>query len=64
MRINMSLSGPVAPGLLAGVIYFVIAIETGTSFAASLIGGVVVAIVAIVIGFIFHAVFARRSESR
>ena len=64
MRINMSPSGPVVPGLVAGVIYFVIAIATGTSFVASLIGGIVVAIIAIVVGYIFRAVFARRAASR
>jgi predicted lipid-binding transport protein (Tim44 family) len=64
LRIKTSVSGTVLPGLAAGVIYFVIAFATGTSIAASIIGGIVVAVIAIAIGFIFRAVFTRRSRSR
>ena len=49
------------PGLVAGVIYFVIAFATGASAIASIIGGIVVAAIAIAIGLIFRAVYKRRA---
>jgi hypothetical protein len=58
----MSLSGPVVPGLAAGVIYLVIALATGASLTASVVGGVIVAAIAIAIGFAFHAVLLRRTN--
>ena len=51
----------VLPGLAAGVIYFVIALATGASAVASIIGGLVVAAIAITIGITFRAVYKRRS---
>jgi hypothetical protein len=60
MRINSSMSGIVLPGIIAGVIYFVIAIATGASVGPSVVGGVVIAIIALAIGFIFRAVYLRR----
>jgi hypothetical protein len=60
MRVNMSLSGIALPGIIAGTIYFVIALATGTSVAASLIGGLLVAVIAMVIGYLFRAVYTRR----
>jgi hypothetical protein len=51
----------VIPGLAAGVIYFVIALATGTSAVASIIGGIAVAAIAVAIGFIFRAVYKRRA---
>jgi hypothetical protein len=51
----------VIPGLAAGVIYFVIALATGASAVASIIGGIVVAAIAVAIGFIFRAVYKRRA---
>lgn len=64
MRLNTSMTSVVIPGLIAGVIYLVIAFATGASAAASIIGGVVVAVIAIAIGFVFRAIFKRRAESR
>jgi hypothetical protein len=63
LRINTSLASAVIPGLAAGVIYLIIALATGASAAAAIIGGIVVAIVAIAIGLIFRAVFRRRAAS-
>jgi hypothetical protein len=40
------MSGVWLPGLVAGVIYFVIAIATRASAVASIIGGIVVAAIA------------------
>ena len=56
MKINASMTTVVIPGLVAGVIYFVIAFATGASAVASIIGGIVVAAIAVAIGFIFRAV--------
>ncbi len=61
MRINTSMTSAVIPGLVAGVIYFVIALATGSSALASIIGGIVVAAVAVAIGFIFREVYKRRA---
>jgi hypothetical protein len=61
MRVNASVTGVVIPGLVAGVIYFVIAIATGASAVASIVGGIVVAAIAAGIGFIFRAVYKRRA---
>ena len=59
MKIN-AMTTAVIPGLAAGVIYFVIALATGASAVASIIGGIVVAAIAVAIGFIFRAVYKRR----
>ncbi len=61
MKINASMTGVVIPGLVAGVIYVVIAFATGASVFASIIGGIVVALIAVAIGFIFRAVYKRRA---
>jgi hypothetical protein len=60
MKINASMTGIVMPALAAGVIYFVIAVATGASAVASIIGGIVVAAVALAIGLIVRAVYKRR----
>jgi len=64
MKINASMTGVVIPGLVAGVIYVVIAVATGASAVASIIGGMVVAAVAVAVGFIFRAVYKRRAAGR
>lgn len=61
MKINASMASVVIPGLVAGVIFFVIAVATGASAAASIIGGIVVTAVAVAIGFIIRAVDKRRA---
>ncbi|MDX6393659.1 MAG: hypothetical protein QOJ73_4722 [Streptosporangiaceae bacterium] len=61
MKLNASMTTVAIPGLIAGVIYIIIAIATGASAAASIIGGIVVAAIAIAIGFIFRAVYKRRA---
>lgn len=61
MRINPSMTTVVIPGLVAGVIYFIIAFATGASPSASIIGGIVVAAFAVAIGTIFRAVSKRRA---
>jgi predicted lipid-binding transport protein (Tim44 family) len=60
-KINGSMAGVVIPGLVAGVIYCIIALATGASAVASIIGGIVVAAIAVTIGLIFRAVWARRA---
>jgi predicted lipid-binding transport protein (Tim44 family) len=64
MRLNTSMTGVVIPGLIAGVIYAVIAGVTGASAVAAIIGALLVAAVAIGIGFIFRSIFKRRAGSR
>jgi hypothetical protein len=49
------------PGLLAGVIYFVIALATGASALASIVGGILVAVVAVTIGLLIRAAYERRA---
>jgi len=63
VRINTSMTGAVLPGLVAGVIYLVIAFATGASAEGAIIGGIVIAVVAVVIGLIFRAVYRRRAAS-
>jgi hypothetical protein len=48
-------------GLLAGVIYFVIALATGASALASIVGGILVAVVAVTIGLLIRAAYERRA---
>jgi hypothetical protein len=60
MKINTTTT-VVIPGLAAGVIYFVVALATGASAVASIIGGIVVVAIAVAIGFIFRAVYKRRA---
>lgn len=62
VQINTTLSGAVIPGLLAVVIYVVIAFVTGASAVAAIVGGLVVAAIAITIGLIFRTVFKRRGR--
>jgi len=64
MRISTARSGIVLPGSAAGVIYYVIALATGASVAASIVGGLVVAVIAVVIGMLFRAAYVRRGASR
>ena len=61
MKINASMTGVVVPGLVAGAIYFVIALTTGASAVAAIIGGIVVAAIAVAIGVLFRAVYIRRA---
>jgi hypothetical protein len=61
MKIAYSKSGAVIPSLFAGLIYFVIAIATGASAAASIIGGIAVAVVAGAIGLIFRSAYKHRA---
>ncbi len=63
MRINSAYANAVIPGLIAGVIYFIIAIATGASAVHSIVGGIVIAGVAIAIGLIFRAAFKRRRRA-
>jgi hypothetical protein len=60
MQTQASVTGVVIPGLVAGLLYFVIAIATGASAAGSIIGGIVVAAIAVTIGFIFRGIYKRR----
>jgi uncharacterized membrane protein len=62
MKIDASLTGPVIPGLAAGVIYLIIALASGASAAGSIIGGIAVAVIAVAIGFIFRRIYKRRVE--
>jgi hypothetical protein len=64
MRTNTTLFSPVIPGLLAGVIFVVIALVTGASAGPAIVGGLVVAAIAIAIGLLFRAIFKRRATSR
>jgi hypothetical protein len=61
MKINASMTTVVIPGLVAGVIYLVIAFATGASAIASIIGGIAVAAIAVAIGCVFRAVYKRRA---
>jgi hypothetical protein len=63
MRLTSALAGPVLPGTIAGAIYLAVAVATGTSVAASLIGGGCVAALAIVIGFAFRVLYLRWAQS-
>jgi hypothetical protein len=58
---NAFSTGVVGAGLVAGVIYFIIAFATRTSVAGSIIGGIVVAAIAMAIGFIIRAAYKGRS---
>jgi hypothetical protein len=61
MKINASTANAVVPGLIAGVIYFVIAVATGTSVVAAIPGGIFVAAIAVAIGLTFRAVYLYRA---
>jgi hypothetical protein len=60
LKVASSMGGVVIPGLVAGVIYLVIALTTGASTVASITGGIVVAAVAVTVGLIIRAVYERR----
>lgn len=64
MRLSPTTTSVVLPGLLAAVIYLVIAFATGASAAPAIIGAAAVAAIATAIGLIFHAFFRRRAASR
>src|ERR1039458_7361544 len=53
VRINTSMTGAVIPGLVAGVIYLVIAFATGASAEAAIIGGILNPVVAAGLGLLF-----------
>jgi hypothetical protein len=55
-----SMGGVVIPGLVAGVIYLVIALATGAPTFASIVGGIVVAAMAVTIGLIIRAIYEHR----
>jgi hypothetical protein len=61
LKIAGSMNGVMAPSLLAGVIYLVIALATGAPTVASIIGGTLVAAIAIAIGLIVRTVYERRT---
>jgi hypothetical protein len=61
VKVGSSMGGVVIPGLMAGVIYIVIALATGASAVASITGGIVVAPVAVTIGLIIRTVNQRRA---
>ncbi len=57
-----SLMGNIAiSGIMAGVIYVVIAFATGAPALASIAGGILVAAVAVVIGLIIRAAYGRKA---
>ncbi len=56
-----SMGSGAIPGLIAGLIYFVIAVATGASALDSIVGGVVVAAVAVTIGLLIRADYERRT---
>jgi hypothetical protein len=60
-KIAGSMSGVMAPSLLAGVIYLVIALTTGAPAIASIVGGTLVAAIAVAISLIVHTVYERRT---
>ncbi len=61
LRVVSSMGNVAVPGLLAGVIYFVIALATGASALASIVGGILVAVVAVTIGLLIRAAYERRA---
>lgn len=61
LKVASSMGGVVIPGLVAGVIYFVIALATGASTVASITGGIAVAAVAVTIALIIGAVYEHRA---
>jgi hypothetical protein len=61
LKVGSSMGGVVVPGLVARVIYPVIALATGASTVASITGGIVVVAVAVTIGLIIRAVYQRRA---
>jgi predicted lipid-binding transport protein (Tim44 family) len=61
LKVAASMGGAVTPGLVAGVIYLVIALATGASAVASVIGGILVAAIAVTIGLIIRAFYERRA---
>lgn len=61
LKVAGSMGGVVTPGLVAGVIYLVIALATGASTVASIIGGIVVTALAVTIGLIIRGVYERRT---
>ncbi len=61
MKINAVLTSVVIAGLVAGMIYFVIAFATRTPVGGSITGGIVVAASAMAIGFVFRAVHRGRA---
>jgi hypothetical protein len=60
LKVAGSMSGVMAPSLLAGVIYLVIALATGAPTVASIVGGTLVAAVVIASGLIVRTVYERR----
>jgi hypothetical protein len=61
LKVGLLMGGAVVPGLVAGVIYFVIALTTGVSTSAALASGIVVAAVAVTIGLVIRSLYERRS---
>jgi len=61
LKVATLMGGAVVSGLVAGVIYLVIALATGASIFGSTTGGIVVAAVAITLGLIIRAVYEHRA---
>jgi ABC-type multidrug transport system fused ATPase/permease subunit len=59
-RVHLSASRVMLPGLAAAIIYLAVAIATGSSVFASIVGAIAVAAIAFAIGMVFRAVFLRR----
>jgi|HubBroStandDraft_3_1064219.scaffolds.fasta_scaffold1532459_2 hypothetical protein len=64
MRARHALSGPVVPGVIAGLIYLLIALATGASAIGSIVGGVAVAVITILVAFVIRAFLIRRAAAR
>ena len=61
LKVASSMGNVAMPGLVAGVIYFVITLATGASALGSIVGGVVVAAVAVTIGLLIRTAYERRA---
>src|SRR5665213_3088541 len=60
LKVSATMAGVVIPGLVAGLIYVVVAFATGAPVVTSTVGGIVVAAIAVAIGLIIRAVYERR----
>jgi phosphate/sulfate permease len=60
LKVASSMVHGVMQGLVAGMIYFVIAFTTGAPALTSMAGGIVVAAVAMVIGQLVRVIYERR----
>jgi hypothetical protein len=60
LKVATSMGGVVIPGLVAGLLYLVIALATEASIVAPVIGGILVAAIAVTIGLIIREFYERR----